>query len=118
MAQLVLLAVSAKDERDVRMIRVWTVTAVTPAARIVEWMRGGGNGFLRNYVLLHDTNRENRRLQADLEARGIQTRPIFAGNILRQPGFAAIDLEAGWSRPGQPGVNPGAGACRRAGRIR
>ena len=67
MAQLVLLAVSAKDERDVRMIRVWTVTAVTPAARIVEWMRGGGNGFLRNYVLLHDTNRENRRLQADLD---------------------------------------------------
>src|SRR5947208_334780 len=67
MAQLVLLAVSAKDERDVRMIRVWTVTAVTPAARIVEWMRGGGNGFLRNYILLHDTNRENRRLQADVD---------------------------------------------------
>lgn len=80
MAQLVLLAVSAKDERDVRMIRVWTVTAVTPAARIVEWMRGGGNGFLRNYILLHDTNRENRRLQADLDKLKLEN--VFLKNEL------------------------------------
>ncbi len=35
-AQLVLLAVQVKNDQDVRMIRVWTVTAVTPVARIVE----------------------------------------------------------------------------------
>jgi hypothetical protein len=45
---------------------VWTVTAVTPAAQIVEWMRGGGNGFLRNYILLQ-IPAENWRLQADLD---------------------------------------------------
>ena len=67
MAQLVLLAVSAKNPEDVRFIRVWTVTAITPVARILEGLRGGSNGFLHNYILLHDTNQENRRLRAELD---------------------------------------------------
>src|SRR5436190_13774743 len=82
MAQLVLLAVSAKDERDVRMIRVWTVTAVTPAARIVELMRGGGNGFLRNYILLHDTNRENRRLRSEEHTSELQSHSDLVCRLL------------------------------------
>ena len=52
-----------KNDQDVRFIRVWAVTAVTPVARIVEWLRGGSIGFLRNYILLHDTSEENRRLR-------------------------------------------------------
>jgi rod shape-determining protein MreC len=67
MAQLVLLAVSAKNDQDVRFIRVWTVTAVTPVARIIEGLRGGSTGFLHNYILLHDTNQENQRLRAELD---------------------------------------------------
>lgn len=67
MAQLVLLAVSAKNDQDVRMIRIWTVTAVTPVARIVEGIRGGSTGFLRNYILLHDTNEENKKLHAEVD---------------------------------------------------
>ncbi|HXK05805.1 MAG TPA: rod shape-determining protein MreC [Verrucomicrobiae bacterium] len=67
MAQLVLLAISAKNDQDVRMIRVWTVTAVTPLARIIEGVRGGGSGFLHNYVLLHDTSEDNKRLQSEVD---------------------------------------------------
>lgn len=66
MAQLVLLAVDAKVQ-GVPLIRVWAVTAVTPAARVLEGIRGGGSGFLHNYLLLHDTNEENRRLKAELD---------------------------------------------------
>src|ERR1700730_11340121 len=66
-AQLVLLAVQVKNDQDVQLIRVWTVTAVTPLARIVEGFRGGSSGFLHNYILLHDTNAENRRLQAEVD---------------------------------------------------
>ena len=66
MAQLVLLAVDAKVQ-GVPLIRVWAVTAVTPMARVLEGVRGGGSGFLHNYVLLHDTNAENRRLKAELD---------------------------------------------------
>ena len=31
-----------------------------------------------------------REFQIHLEERNIQTRPVFTGNILRQPGFAGI----------------------------
>ena len=44
-AQLVLLAVQVKNDQDVRFIRVWTVTAVTPVARLMEGVRGGSIGF-------------------------------------------------------------------------
>jgi len=61
-AQLLLLAVQVKNDQDVRMIRVWSVAAVTPVARIIELFRGGGVGFFRSYITLHATNDENRRL--------------------------------------------------------
>lgn len=66
-AQLVLLAVQVRNDQDVRMIRVWTVTAVTPLARVMEFLRGGSIGFVRDYILLHDTHEENRRLQGELD---------------------------------------------------
>src|SRR5436309_13769171 len=44
MAQLVLLAVDSKTQ-GVPLIRVWAVTAVTPVARVLEGLRGGGSGF-------------------------------------------------------------------------
>ena len=80
LAQLVLLAVSAKNDQDVRFIRIWTVTAVTPVARLMEGLRGGGTGFLHNYILLHDTNQENRRLRAELDKLKMEN--IFLKNEL------------------------------------
>lgn len=80
MAQLVLLAVQVKNDQDVRMIRVWTVTAVTPAARVVEWLRGGSIGIVRDYILLHDTHQDNRRLQSELDRLKLEN--IFLKNEL------------------------------------
>jgi rod shape-determining protein MreC len=71
-AQLVLLAVQVRNDQDVRMIRVWTVTAVTPLARVMEWMRGGSIGFVRDYILLHDTHEENRRLQSEVDRMKVE----------------------------------------------
>jgi rod shape-determining protein MreC len=65
-AQLVLLAVQVKNDQDVRIIRVWTVTAVTPVARVAEWLRGSSIGFIRNYIALHDADAENRRMQQEI----------------------------------------------------
>lgn len=65
-AQLVLLAVQVKNDQDVRMIRVWAVTTVTPVARVAEWFRGGSIGFLRNYILMHDASEENRKLRDEV----------------------------------------------------
>ena len=57
LAQLVLVAVQVKNDQDVRMIRVWTVTAVTPVARIVEALRGGSSGL---HPQLHPAARRAR----------------------------------------------------------
>ena len=80
-AQLVLLAVQVKNDQDVRIIRVWTVTAVTPVARVIEAAaRRRASGFIRNYILLHDANAENRRLQAELDRLKMEN--IFLKNEL------------------------------------
>jgi len=71
-AQLVLVAVQVKNDQDVRMIRVWTVSAITPAARVAEWLRGGSIGFVRNYIVLHDTQEANRRLQGEVDRLKIE----------------------------------------------
>jgi rod shape-determining protein MreC len=65
-AQLVLLAYQVKNDSDVRLIRVWAVTAVTPLARAIEGVREGVEGFLQNYVMLHDTRAENERIRTEL----------------------------------------------------
>jgi rod shape-determining protein MreC len=66
-AQLVLIAVQVRNDQDVRMVRIWSVTAITPLARVLETVREGTSGFFRNYILMHDAREDNRRLQADLD---------------------------------------------------
>jgi len=65
-AQMVLLAYQVKNGSDVRLIRVWAVTAVTPFARVIEGARGGTQGFLQNYVFLRDSRAENERMRTEL----------------------------------------------------
>ncbi len=65
-AQLVLIAVQVRNDQDVRMVRVWSVTAITPLAKVLETVRGGTSGFFRNYILMHDAREDNRRLQTEV----------------------------------------------------
>jgi rod shape-determining protein MreC len=62
--QLVLLGLQ-KNDQDVQFIRTWTVTAVTPAAGVVEWLRGGSIGIFRNYFVLRNAAEDNRRLREE-----------------------------------------------------
>jgi rod shape-determining protein MreC len=66
-AQLVLVAVQVKNDQDVRMIRVWAVSAVTPLARVLEGIRSGSIGFLNSYVTLRQAEEQNRRIRSELE---------------------------------------------------
>src|SRR5574340_796835 len=67
LAQLVLLAIQVKNDQDVRMIRVWSVTAITPMARTLEGLRSGTMGVVQNYITLRDAHEENRRIRAELD---------------------------------------------------
>jgi rod shape-determining protein MreC len=64
--QLLLLAWQVRAGDDARLLRVWAVTAVTPLARGIEWVRGGTGGFFSEYVLLRDVRRENAALKEEV----------------------------------------------------
>ncbi|MBI4874626.1 MAG: rod shape-determining protein MreC, partial [Acidobacteria bacterium] len=66
-AQLLLLAYQVRSSQDVRLIRVWAVTAVTPLARLLEGLRSSTFGFLRDYVMLMDARQDNVKLRAELD---------------------------------------------------
>jgi rod shape-determining protein MreC len=67
LSQLVLLAYQVKSNGDVRLIRVWAVTAVTPLARVVEAGRASVSRFLDDYFVLLDVREENKRMKAELD---------------------------------------------------
>jgi rod shape-determining protein MreC len=66
LAQLVLLAYQVKSNQDVRLIRVWAVTAVTPLARVLEFVREHTIGVAENYFVLVNVRNENQRLTEEV----------------------------------------------------
>ena len=64
--QLILLAYQVKSNQDMRLVRVWAVTAITPAARVIEAVRSGTTGFFSDYFFLLDVREENRKLKSEL----------------------------------------------------
>lgn len=75
-AQLVLLAYQVKGNGDVRLIRVWAVTAVTPAAKVVDTVRGGVMGVIENYFLFKDLRKENSQLKEELARTKLETQRL------------------------------------------
>jgi rod shape-determining protein MreC len=80
LAQLVLLSLQVKNDQDVRFIRLWTVTAVSPLAKLVDALRGGTIGFVRDYIRLHDSDADNRRLQQQVDRQKLEI--VFLKNQL------------------------------------
>ncbi|HYP07169.1 MAG TPA: rod shape-determining protein MreC, partial [Bryobacteraceae bacterium] len=66
MAQLLLLAYQVKGNQDVRLIRMWSVTAVTPLAKVLEVVRRNTIGVVEDYFVLINVREENRRLADEL----------------------------------------------------
>jgi rod shape-determining protein MreC len=62
LAQLVLLAYQVKSNQDMRLIRVWSVTAVTPVAKVLEAVRRNTIGVVEDYFVLINVREENLRL--------------------------------------------------------
>ena len=55
-----------KSNQDVRLIRVWAVTAVTPLARILEVVRRNTIGIAEDYFDLINVRDENNRVKKEL----------------------------------------------------
>jgi len=67
MAQIVLLAVQVKNNQDVRLIRVWAVTAITPLAQVLEGIRANTFGLAKDYWQLLEVRSRNQEMKADLD---------------------------------------------------
>jgi rod shape-determining protein MreC len=67
LAQLVLLAYQVRSNQEVRLIRVWAVTAVTPLARGIEATRSALSHFFSDYFVLLDAREENKRMKKELD---------------------------------------------------
>ncbi len=65
-AQLLLLAYQVKSKQDVRLIRIWAMTAVTPLARVIEASRSSTASFFSDYFVLLDVREENKKLKSEL----------------------------------------------------
>jgi rod shape-determining protein MreC len=68
--QVVGLAVQVKrksENQSDRLIRVWTITAVTPLEKGIVRMQTGGSSLWRNYIYLRGVRQENRALKENIE---------------------------------------------------
>jgi rod shape-determining protein MreC len=69
-AQVFGLAVQVKrstENESTRLIRVWTVSAVSPLEKTIVWFQGGIAGMWHNYVYLRGVRQENRELKDEIE---------------------------------------------------
>lgn len=65
-AQLILIAYQVKTEKDVPLLRVWAVTAVTPLEQLLEVVRRNTWGFVADYFVLINTRSQNDKLQKEV----------------------------------------------------
>lgn len=63
--QVLLLAVQIKRDSQGRLIRVWTVSAVSPVERTAAWGIGKIRDAWRHYFALSDTARQNEQLKRE-----------------------------------------------------
>ena len=75
-AQLILLGYQIRSDRDVRLIRIWGVTAITPVARVVHSGHELVAGLWRSYVWLRGAQRQNEQLRADLERLKLENQSL------------------------------------------
>ena len=68
LAQVLMLAVQIKRDSRGRLIRVWTITAVTPFEHAGAWGFGKIRGVWHHYFALQGTSRENEALRAENDA--------------------------------------------------
>lgn len=66
-AQVLLLAVQIKREHQGRLIRIWSLTLISPFEHAGVWAIDGVRGAWNRYIGLRHTREENQELHSELE---------------------------------------------------
>lgn len=93
-AQLLLIAYQIKSNRDVPMLRVWAVSAVTPAEQALDFVRRYTWGFVEDYFVLLGVRNDNEKLkqqngQLKLENHFLKTELSTADRVSALSAFQA-----------------------------
>src|SRR3981081_1009644 len=72
-AQIMLLAVQIKRERQVRLIRVWAGELFSPVQRSSSWRAYNCEHGWGNYVSLRNTRQDNEALRSELDRLKVRT---------------------------------------------
>src|SRR5262249_12787559 len=68
--QVLALAVQVKppaENESPRLIRLWTVSAVTPLEKAIVWVQQGSANLWHDYFYLRGVRQENRDLKLEIE---------------------------------------------------
>jgi len=76
LAQVLLLAFQIKRENNVRLVRYWTVQALTPVERIGTWSFSKVGGVWSGYIGLRNARNENAQLKKDLDDLRMRNREL------------------------------------------
>src|ERR1700686_4598103 len=88
-AQVLLLAVQIKRERDVRLIRVWAGELISPFQPTVSWTIYGVEHGWGGYICLRRAQKDNEALQAELDRLKIRNAEL-EGRALEADRLAAL----------------------------
>jgi rod shape-determining protein MreC len=88
-AQVLLLAVQIKRERQVRLIRVWAVELISPLQRIGSWTIHGAQHGWGGYIGLRRAQQENDAMRAELDRLKVRNAEL-EGRALEADRLAAL----------------------------
>lgn len=74
LAQLILVAYQVRTGQDVRLLRIWVVSAVTPVARLLASASDSASSLASDYVALWGVRRENARLAEEVDRLRMENR--------------------------------------------
>jgi rod shape-determining protein MreC len=88
-AQVLLLAVQIKRERQVRLIRVWAVELISPLQRMGSWTVNGAAHGWGGYISLRSAQKENESMRAELDRLKVRNAEL-EGRALEADRLAAL----------------------------
>jgi rod shape-determining protein MreC len=88
-AQVLLLAVQIKRERQVRLIRVWAVELISPVQRVSSWTVYNLEHGWGNYISLRNTRQDNEALRSELDRLKVRNAEL-EGRALEADRLAAM----------------------------
>src|ERR1700686_988243 len=88
-AQVLLLAVQIKRERQVRLIRVWAVELISPLQRLGSWTVQGAEHSWGGYIGLRSAQKENDAMHSEMDRLKVRNAEL-EGRALEADRLAAL----------------------------